>query len=517
MTFIRASLKYNSVNLMKTAILQVEPFDNTASIRDRILWCKSERILLVLPKQKRTFPNRVDLNLFARWAEENGASFALVSRNDITREYAQSLGISVFGSIPEAQKGDWKSSAFRKKAAAGFRGKEAVYRLQENGNNKKETTTLHPGIRWFLISLSSLALLTMAFFIIPSATVIVYPEMKTQEMTLDLRASTEIGQANITGLLPAVEETVTVTGQMTIPSTGSVLIGIQKADGEVTVRNLTTQAVTLPKGAVFATGGEPYLRFAALTETNIPVGTEDIKIPVEALSTGPEGNVEPGQITLLEGSDGLKVEVINQQSFTGGSAAEANSPTESDYKRARDLLLEELDKKALDTIDKDKSTSASPIQNSLKLKEVVVEERENPVDEPSDTLTLDMTAVYSVLIYDKELLASMVKEVMDISIPEGYHDAENTATLLQQGDAFINPDREASWRVVASREIVKDLPGSQLLIRLKGKEKTAAIKWLNEEILHRKPAEIHTFVKWWPWMPMLVNRINLVENSSDNG
>jgi len=499
---------------MKTVILQVEAYDDVASIRDKISGSRAERILLVIPRQKRAFPDRVELNLISRLAQENGAAFALVSRSDITREHAESLGITVFGSIPEAQKGEWHWVNEPVNRTARFRGKAGVIGMREDLPMAATARSPHPIVRSLMISMSFLAIIALLIFLIPSATIVVYPEPETQTVSVDIRASTAISQSSITGLLPAMVEPLSASGQKTLTSTGSITVGTEKARGEVTVRNLSTEAQEIPEGASFATGGEQSLRYIAVASVNLPAESKGVIVPVEALLPGIEGNIEPGMITLLEGSGGSKVEVTNEAPITGGASTSVNSPTEADYNLAHTLLLSELEEKAMKAIETRGSQEKTPVPGSLKLIRVESEERENPVGEPSDTVTLNMTAAYTILVYDTNESKTLMEDVLNLSIPEGYHDAETPTSIINQEEVTFDPQGEASWQVTASRQVVKDIEKQPLFMMLRGMDKLEAIKRLNDEIPTVKEAEVQTFLQWWPWLPFFTGRINLIEGVS---
>jgi len=502
---------------MKTVILQIEAYDTVASIRDKIKGCRSKRILLVHPRQKRAFPGRLELDLIARYARENGAAFALVSRNDITREHAESLGISVFGSIPEAQKGEWHEADNPLGQTTPFRGHDELIRMRNNLPKTAATREIRPLVRYLLVGISFLALAALMVFSLPSATLVVSPVPEVQTMTIDIRASTEIAQANLTGLLPAKEESLSVSGQKTIPATGSITVGVEKAHGEVLVRNLFTEAQEIPEGAIFETGGEPNIRFRALDEVNLPADGKGVLVKVEAVLPGAEGNVEPGMVRYLAGGNGLQVAVMNNEPITGGKSINVNSPTEADYQNARLQLLRELEEKALKEIKATVSQDITAIPNSLKFTRVETEERENPIGEPSDMLTINMTATFKMLVYDTVALFSLGEEVMDLSLPEGYNAAKDPLKMIQQGEAVLDQSGEASWQVTFSRQIYRNLQWQQLIPSFRGREKRDVVKVLDEEIPHVKGAEVLTFPEWWPWLPLISDRIYLVERASGNG
>ncbi len=62
-----------------------------------------------------------------------------------------------------------------------------------------------------------------------------------------------------------------------------------------------------------------------------------------------------------------------------------------------------------------------------------------------------------------------------------------------------------------------DLPWQQLIPSFRGREKRGVVKVLDKEIPHVKGAEVLTFPKWWPWLPLISDRIYLVEGATGNG
>jgi len=502
---------------MKTAIVHVETFDDVTSISDKILWCRSNRILLVLPRQKRPFPGRVDLNLITRCAKENGAMLAVVSRSDITREYAQSLGIPVFRSIPEADRGDWSETVTGHQHAESLRGKEAILAMRETLPASGGKKPLDHRIRLVLFSLSILALFALAIYVIPSARVIIYSKPELQELTLEVRATTDVTQINITGLIPAYEGAVTVSGQKTAMSSGSVAVGLEKATGEVLFKNLTTSDLVLPAGTIVSTGGEAVTRFETVNKVTLSPGSEEVVVRVEAVLPGTEGNIQPGQIMIVEGTLGAKTEASNSEAFSGGSSQNIAAPTALDFTLLRYQLLDELEKQAEAAAEFNNGDGKEAINGSLVLSEVVTEEQLNSIENPSDTLTLDMTVKYSFLYYDPAQVEDLVNQVMNLSIPEGFHKADRKIAIANQGGVRMEESGGATWTVITSRGITKQLEVESLLSRIRGKTKAEAVAILNDEILHARSAEIITFVKWWPWLPFLSSRINMEEGLADGG
>ena len=393
----------------------------------------------------------------------------------------------------------------------------ALLKMRDNlpatGNGKP----LDDRIRLGIFSLSILSLLVLAFYILPSAHILLYPKTERQEMTLDVRASTAVNQINITGLIPAYEDLVTVSGQKTSTSSGLVPVGIQKAAGEVLFRNLTVEEIVLPAGTIVSTAGENQNRFATITGVTLPPGNDSVAAEVEAVIPGLEGNIQPGQIAIVEGIFGSKTEASNPDAFSGGSSQNLAAPVTLDYTLIRYQLLDELENQAQAELALKSVSGKNVIEGSLVLSEVITEEKLNPINHPSDTLTLVMTVNYDYLYYDPAHLEDLVTRVMNISIPEGYHVAEGAPAEVNRGGELLHENGEASWTVNASREIIKDLELEKQLTEIKGKLKAEALEILNNNIPQLRSAEISTFVKWWPWLPLLTSRITLEEGSINDG
>src|SRR3972149_3670349 len=100
---------FASYNLgcMKTQIITLESHDDLISIRDRMSWAKTPRILLVWPKSERIPLRPLDLKVLQRHAASLGAQLGLVTRYRSLRREAQALGIPVFKSTGQAQRKPW--------------------------------------------------------------------------------------------------------------------------------------------------------------------------------------------------------------------------------------------------------------------------------------------------------------------------------------------------------------------------------------------------------------------------
>src|SRR5512140_3593249 len=92
---------------MKTQIIALEAHDDFISVRDRMSWAKSPRILLVWPKFESISLRAVDLRILQKHAFYLGAEMGIITRRSDVRRDAQHFGIPVFGSAAAAQRQAW--------------------------------------------------------------------------------------------------------------------------------------------------------------------------------------------------------------------------------------------------------------------------------------------------------------------------------------------------------------------------------------------------------------------------
>ena len=98
---------------MKIQIIQLEKHDDVISARDKMVWCKAPRILLVYPRGGRILTRQVDLVLLARFSVTLGSQLGLVTRDSEIVTMAAETGIPAFNSIVQAQRSYWRRNRAR--------------------------------------------------------------------------------------------------------------------------------------------------------------------------------------------------------------------------------------------------------------------------------------------------------------------------------------------------------------------------------------------------------------------
>ena len=232
---------------MKTQIITLETHDDLISVRDRLSWAKTPRILLVWPKFEKVTLRQVDLKILHRHASTLGEQLGLVSRARQVRADAEALGIPVFESTGEAQRVAWpklrRRKWRRKKPEKNLRDRR---REQVSTGQETEMWRTNPATRIGAFAVGVVSVLAIVALFLPRAQVSLSSVTKAQSVELAVNASPEIESVFITGSVPAREIRIVVDGFQTITVTGEGAVPQSKARGTVEFRNLTQQAVTIP-------------------------------------------------------------------------------------------------------------------------------------------------------------------------------------------------------------------------------------------------------------------------------
>ena len=511
-----AAILYNLYESMKTMLINVDVSDDIITIRDRINWSNSQRILLIIPRKMKNFPDEMGLNLLNRAATQNGAKLGLITRQRRVKEFAEHIGVSVFPSITQAERASWRDPS-KKESEKNKHDLNSIINLRSEITRETVALSVEPPVKRVLLS-GLIILITIGVLIwIPTATVIIYPETQNQEQELEIHASTEVSQHTLTGMLPAERISMTLTGEMSKMSGGSVKVAKNKAKGEVVVTNLTIQPLVLPSGSVFSTGQPLQVKFVSLDEVELPGDGSAVNIKIEALNAGEAGNVGPGEIVILEGINGASVVVNNKEELEGGSSVTLPAPDDEDYNQLFGKLVNDLQEQAVQQSLTNTSETRLPIPESIILDEIVDQTRMNPIGEPSDNLTLNITAKFSILFYDPGALKTLMNDVMDVSIPAGYTAVEDDMWFEQKVEPVIIGQDEAIWQVYAFRPIYKAYNTQKLKEMINGITVNRAIDLINSAIPNYKSIEMNPFISWWPITPVLPNRIKIEERFTNGG
>jgi len=492
---------------MKTQIITLESHDDLISVRDRMSWAKTPRILLVWPKYEKVTLRQVDLKVLQRHALSLGAQLGLVTRARRVRQDAEALKIPVFESTGQAQRVAWPKTRRRKWLQ--HAPPRDLRERREQALVKEEAWRLHPAVRVGAFIVGVASVLTLVALFIPRAQVVLHPQSKTQSVVLPVIAGPSVESVFITGSIPAREKRVIVEGTQTVIVTGQGVTPQSRAKGSVTFRNLTQQAVTIPPGTVVRTVDN--IRFETTEAGEVPAGLDEtLDLPIEAVESGRSGNVDVETVVVVEGRLGLSLSVTNAESVTGGRETPSIQASDADRERAKEALMETLESEAHDRLVEEMEPGDVLFDDTFAVSQVLSEVYDPPAGAAGTKLTLNMQVEYRALYADASDLTKLASLALNASIPSGFAAVSEALTLKPVTAPVLNDDGFIRWTIRAERRILQQVSSAQVMQMIQGIRSRRAQSLLEKSLPLDDAPEINLSPSWWPWVPIVPFRISVI-------
>jgi len=493
---------------MKTQIITLESHDDLISVRDRLSWAKTPRILLVWPKYEKVTLRQVDLKVLQRHASSLGAQLGLVTRTRRAREDAEALGIPVFESAGQAQRVAWTQAPRRKLPRRvpdkDLRGK------REQAQVREEAWRAYPVTRVSAFTVGVLSVLALVALFIPRAQVALKPVTKTQSIVLPVNANASVDSVFITGSIPAREKRVIVDGAQTVTVTGEGIVPQSKAKGAAEFRNLIQQSVTIPAGTVVSADN---IRFVTTEDGEVDAGVgKKIELPIEALEGGSAGNVEAETIHTLEGRLGLSLSVTNPDPTTGGREVSSVQASDEDRARVKDLVMKDLEERAREKFVSELNPGDLLFENTMAVSQTLSEKYDPPAGAAGAKLTLTLQVEFSVQYASASDLTELATLAMNASLPPGFRaaPASRAVTVKPVTNPLPAEDGSLQWTMRAERTILQSFDPAQVTQLVQGLGKKKAQSNLEDNLPSATSPEIQLSPSWWPFVPLLPFRIEVI-------
>jgi hypothetical protein len=486
---------------LKTKIITLESHDDLISVRDKLSWAKTPRILLVWPKYARVTLRILDLKVLQRHADSLGAQLGLVTRRMKVRRDAESLGIPVFKSSSEAQRKEWTQPAPREQRipAAPRRDLRAMREIAYPKESAWRTSL--PG-RVITFTLGVFAVLILAAAFIPRAELILHPATQTQSAVIPISASESNQAVFITGMIPARTLSVDVEMQQTLAITSVIPIPKSKAQGVARFTNLAQKEINIPKGTVVMTSDEPQVRFVTLTNTLFGVGSKFLDVRVEAEKAGASGNVPAGAINTVEGGLGLSLAVSNPGATTGGADVEEIGATDTDREKLRDSTLENLRREAETKMRAQIPADDFLLMDTFELANIADETFDPAIGQPGKSLSLTMRADFSARYISAADLNQLAQVTLGAVVPAGF-DPLGMATFKLLGEPHTDVTGVTHFEIEASRVLIQKMDTLQVFPIVRGRDPQTVKDELTKKLSLRQSPEITLTPAWWKWMPLI--------------
>ena len=504
-------MKWRSFGIIlevKTQIITLESHDDLISVRDRMSWAKTPRILLVWPKYEEVTLRQVDLKILQRHALYLGAQLGLVTRTRFVREEAEALRIPVFESTGQAQRVSWPAPRRRKWPRRAPR--QDLRAKRERVQIQEEAWRTHPAVRVGMFSVGVLSVLVLVALFIPRAQVTLSPVSTTQSITLPVIANPSVDSVFITGNIPAHEKQVIIEGEHTVVVTGEGVIPQSKARGVALFRNLTQQAVEIPAGTVIQSSDATPIRFVTTGEGEVEAGVgKTLELRIEALEGGLAGNLDAATINAIEGRLGLSLSVTNPEPTTGGRELASVQAGGSDRRHVKTLLMKSLDEMAREKFRAEINPGDVLFDETLNVSQVLSEEYDPPAGAAGTRLTLTMQVEYSILYASASDLTELALLALNASLPAGFSPASEAVTIKPATKPSISDDGIARWTMKVERKIIQFVDPAQVAHLIQGYGSGSAQSRLEENLPLASSPQISLSPSWWPWVPIVPFRISV--------
>lgn len=502
---------------MKEQILYLDAHDDYHSMRDKIGWIQTDRVLLVVPPRrgsKRVFTRPLDLLLVQRHAAQYGAKLALVTDDPVITDYADGLGIQIFDRVDDSHLLPWRS---RRPLPPARQPRPKPDPLVEaplfTWPRLKilESPRLSLGLRAFVF-FNLIALISMMLALtLPTAHIKLIPYTQTISATVPLTADPTITTIDFANhLIPAQTISTVVTGSIEVATTGSVDVATEKSGGYVTFTNLTSLEVRIPAGtAVRTTSGTP-VRFVtqqdALLEARKGATTQAFVLATES---GPRGNVAAGLINRIEGPLSVQAGLTNEAATTGGEVKQVAAVTDDDRQRAKDQLLGQLLQQGYAQLLTQLSDSEFAPIDTAKVADILDQTYDHFTGEKAERLKLDLRVEVTATAVDEQIGFQAGQMALNEQLRDKLAILPNTTTFQRNPTVTVNQSGQVQFGIVAQAQAgaVIDPEAVRAIAHWQLAEQTSELLAAKFPVVAQPTVEV--WPNWFPRLPWLAWRIDV--------
>ena len=485
-------------------IIYLEADDGFAILRHRLSAAQAGKVILVVPPNCQGLKNRIHLRLLERLMDDSPISVALVTRDRTLGISARELGLPTFPSVEKAQRSRWPPRRSRLKRLLPEKGRRPPTRPIKVAMQRGEAVLF-----FGLLGGVFLILLAGFWLLVPSATVTLKPLTYPLEETLTVRGDPHLEEMDFMNLvLPATVKEVEVTGREQIACTAKKDVPDGHAQGEVIFINKTSEATTVISGTVVSTSAGTSVRFRTLEGVTLPpVAGGQARVMVEALEPGPSGNVLAWTINRVEGTIALQVNVINNSPTEGGTMKQVSYVTDEDKEQVKDMLMRRLKQEGYNTLVS-RSEGAYLPPESVELF-VLTETYDKFVEEPADSLTLDMRVWARGMAIAEEDARRLALAALESSMSEGFQ-LLSEEVGLHPGGASEASGEQVVFQITVRGQMVMSIDEAEIKEHLTGKSIADAVAYLGRRLELAEEPSVEVLPSWWPRLPLIPLRISLV-------
>lgn len=502
-------------------VIQVEPNDTIAVIRNKLEEAQSSEVLLVVPAENEALRNLVYLKLLRRYADNLALSLALVAEDATTRTLAREAGIVLAPSLEKGQIMDIRALerrllGRRKKVELPPEEKRAPVAL----GREEAVVPQRKATNWLRLALGGalfVALLAAVALAVPSATVRLTPATNPVTGEMEIVAVKGLSEINYgTAEIPARTVSVEIEGQDQNTTTGRRDVPDTRAQGIVVFTNKTPQAITVTKGTIVRTTAGTNVRFYTITDVSLPPtqGTSfgTARVGIVAMEPGPSGNVGALTINKVEGELEFLVDVLNEAPTTGGAVKRVSVVANDDRTRLQAELVKRLQEEAYNKLVSELRGYEFIPPGSLQVT-VLSAEFDNPLDAVTEILGMRATVRVTGLAVDQQSAEALITRLLETKVPSG-HQLLPDETEFQRGDILSATPERVRFTMRANGLAAPRLDTGRVKVAVRGKTVEDAVTALKRTLTLASDPQIEVSPAWWKRVPWWDARIRIEQLAS---
>ena len=481
--------------------------DDMATLRDRLLWARSRRVVFVIPPNSRLLSTRLELLHLQRFAAQQGVEVALVTLDPEQKALCRELGIPAFSSVGRAERKRWQMKAPPGPPDPPRRRRRFRRPIRRPPPRYWLFLRYLLGTFVFLVALG--AVVGGAYIVIPGATITLIPDVRPLQVIAQITVNPDLEAIDYAGRrIPGRYVRAEVKGSYEVATTGTRDEASGKAIGTVLFTNLLAQDYTVPKGTVVRTSAGRPVRFATLTDVVVPA-LGQAEAPIEALEPGPIGNVGPHLINQVEGAAMTAVRVTNPAPTEGGGVQQVSAVTQADRDRVKAILMQQLQQRAYAEMQGLLEEGEFLPRQSLQVVAIKDETYTAFVTEPADSVGLEMRILVRGVAVDRADAFNLAHRVLEERVPPGYRLLPPRPEDFQMGEVGDNVlgDGVLTFFVTAQGVAAADLDLVAVREAVRGRPLAEAQIELQTSFPLAAPPQVTLWPDWMDRMPWLTWRI----------
>ena len=500
---------------MKTQIIQLDKNDDCISILDKMGWIQTGHVLLVWPKEGQVLFQQLQLNLLRRHAAKLGARLGLVTDDEEVQFYSHRLDIPVFATPEQAEEIQWPVEKVKDstiKTGKSHPRLELIHQKQLKPPIRMD----HPATRIISFGICMLALLALGVFLLPSAKISLISQVQTQAIPITLTSDPSLSNIEpATSSLPSYLVEVVIEASDKIETTGSLTFADKAASGSLLIENNSRDDVVIPQGLMVATSGsDPVVFTITLDHERVLAPDDSVLLDAQAVLPGMSGNLPADSLSVVEGELGQVLTVTNPDATHGGTDSSAPAPSKADLEQLRRRLGERMKAASVSELLKLLKAGDTLIPASIRPTEVLYESSSPALGEPGRMLNLTTRVRFQAQAISAEELQLLAAQILDARLPAGFT-SDNQSILINPLNApSVDEDGKIRWTIHVQRNIKEQLKMAGLSDLIKGTTIERAMERISTSLSLAEPAQISVSPNWWPRMPLVSLRIQVVQSDT---